>query len=198
MTLPASYFEYPFRRPGMDHARYAYSNLFERKPVQWPGGARVALWIVPTLEFFPLDMAPKGVKPPGGLERPYPDYWNYTLRDYGNRVGFARIFRALEERGLQASVAMSSRLAERYPHVLQEVNRLGFELRRARHRHESHPHERSFQGGRARVGPAFALDPAQAVGSAGQRVVFAGLFREPRHARSGRRRGLRVRLRLGQ
>ena len=72
MTLPATYFEYPFRRPGMDHARYAYSNLFKRKPVQWPDGARVALWIVPTLEFFPLDMAPKGVKPPGGLERPYP------------------------------------------------------------------------------------------------------------------------------
>ena len=97
-------------------------------PCIWPDGARIALWIVPTLEFFPLDMAPKGVKPPGGLERPYPDYWNYTLRDYGNRVGFARIFRALEERGLKASVAMSSRLAERYPHVLQEVNRLGFEL----------------------------------------------------------------------
>ena len=127
MRLPASYFEYPYRRPGMDHERYAYSNLFARKPVAWPGGARIALWIVPTLEFFPLDMAPK-VKPPGGLERPFPDYWNYTLRDYGNRVGFARIFRALERRGLKASVAMSSRLAERYPHILNEVKRLGFEL----------------------------------------------------------------------
>jgi peptidoglycan/xylan/chitin deacetylase (PgdA/CDA1 family) len=112
----------------MDHDRYGYSNLFERSPVAWPNGARVALWIVPALEFFPLDMAPKGVRPPGSLDRPYPDYWNYTLRDYGNRVGFARIFRALERRGLKASVAMSSRLAERYPHVLQEVNRFGFEL----------------------------------------------------------------------
>jgi peptidoglycan/xylan/chitin deacetylase (PgdA/CDA1 family) len=128
VTLPKSYFDYPFRRPGMDHERYAYSNLFERKPMQWPGGARVALWIVPTLEFFPLDMAAKAVKPAGGLERPYPDYWNYTLRDYGNRVGFARIFRALASRKLKASVAMSSRLGERYPHVVQEVNRLGFEL----------------------------------------------------------------------
>jgi allantoinase len=128
VSLPPSYFDYPYRRPGMDHARYAYSNLFQRNPVAWPGGARIALWIVPTLEFFPLDMAPKAVKPPGGLERPFPDYWNYTLRDYGNRVGFARIFRALESRGLKASVAMSSRLAERYPHVLREVSRLGFEL----------------------------------------------------------------------
>jgi allantoinase len=128
VTLPSTYFDYPFRRPGMDHDRYAYSNLFKRKLVLWPDQARIALWIVPTLEFFPLDMAPKGVKPSGGLERPFPDYWNYTLRDYGNRVGFARIFRALEARGLKASVAMSSRLAERYPHVLQEVSRLGFEL----------------------------------------------------------------------
>jgi peptidoglycan/xylan/chitin deacetylase (PgdA/CDA1 family) len=128
VSLPSSYFDYPYRRPGMDHDRYSYSNLFNRKPVVWPDQARVALWIVPTLEFFPLDMAPKGVKPPGGLERPYPDYWNYTLRDYGNRVGFARVFRALESRGLKVSVPMSARLAERYPHVLDEVNRLGFEL----------------------------------------------------------------------
>ena len=41
-TLPAAYFEYPFRRPGMDHTRYAYSNLFERKPVTWPNGADLA------------------------------------------------------------------------------------------------------------------------------------------------------------
>ena len=128
MNLPSDYFDYPYRRPGMDHDRYAYSNLFKRKPVIWPDRARIALWIVPTLEFFPLSMASKAVKPPGGLERPYPDYWNYTLRDYGNRVGFARIFRALERRGLKATVAMSARLAERYPHVLQEVNRLKFEL----------------------------------------------------------------------
>ena len=128
MTLPENYFTYPFRRPGMDHEWYEYSNLFERKPVQWPEGARVALWIVPTLELFPLDMSSKAVRPQGGIDRPYPDFWNYTLRDYGNRVGFARIFRALERRGLPATVAMSSRLAERYPHIVQEVNRLGHEL----------------------------------------------------------------------
>ena len=54
LALPASYFEYRFRRPGMDHDRYAYSNLFQRQPVRWPNGARIALWIVPTLEHFPL------------------------------------------------------------------------------------------------------------------------------------------------
>jgi peptidoglycan/xylan/chitin deacetylase (PgdA/CDA1 family) len=112
----------------MDHDRYHYANLFKRKPVTWPGGARVALWIVPTLELFPLDMAPERVRPPGGLERPYPDYWNYTLRDYGLRVGAARILRALEQRGLKASVAMSAGLVARYPHWLHEARRLEHEI----------------------------------------------------------------------
>ena len=128
MTLPDSYLSYPHRRAGMDHERYAYSPLFKRRPVVWPGGARVALWIVPTLELFPLDMTSGAIKPPGGLERPYPDYWNYTLRDYGNRVGAARIFRALEQRGLKASVAMSAGLVARYPHLMTDVRRHGHEL----------------------------------------------------------------------
>jgi len=88
MTMPRSYFEYPHRRPGMDHDRYGYDNLFSHKPVQWPSGARVALVVVPVLEWYPLNMYedPAAVKIPGGMDRPYPDYWNYTMRDYGTRV----------------------------------------------------------------------------------------------------------------
>jgi len=128
MTLPDAYLRYPLRRRGMDHDRYAYSRLFARKPVSWPGNARVALWIVPTLELFPLDMAIGSVKPAGALDRPYPDLWNYTLRDYGNRVGAARILRALETRGLKASVAMSAGLAARYPHLVRDCVGLGHEI----------------------------------------------------------------------
>ena len=128
MTLPADYLVYPYRRPGMDHDRYAYSNLFARKPVEWPGGARVALWLVPALEFFPLDMTGKPFMAPGGMGRGAPDYWNYTLRDYGNRVGVFRIFHALDTRGLKASVAVNSRVAERYPFLVDEVTRRGWEV----------------------------------------------------------------------
>ncbi len=122
------YLDYPRRREGMDHDRYTYSRLFERKPVQWPGGARVALWIVPTLELFPLDATSPRVKPLGALDRPYPDYWNYTLRDYGNRVGAARIFRALRQRALKASVAMSSGNVCKYPHLVREAVADGHEI----------------------------------------------------------------------
>ena len=88
----------------------------------------MALWIVPALELFPLDMTGKPFMAPGGMGRGSPDYWNYTLRDYGNRVGAFRIFQALDERGLKASVPVSSRLAERHPFLVDEVTRRGWEI----------------------------------------------------------------------
>ena len=43
--LPDSYFDYPWRRRGLDHDRFPHRNLPQAKPVEWPGKARVALWI---------------------------------------------------------------------------------------------------------------------------------------------------------
>ena len=62
------------------------------------------------------------------MTRPYPDYWNFTLRDYGNRVGIYRILRALDSRGLRASVAFNSRAAERDRFLLDQVVRRGWEI----------------------------------------------------------------------
>jgi peptidoglycan/xylan/chitin deacetylase (PgdA/CDA1 family) len=126
MTVDAAYLHYAHRRAAMDHDRYGRDNVFAREPVRWPGGARVALWLVPLVEFFPLDM-PLNVAP-GGMTRPYPDYWNYTLRDYGNRVGIYRILRALDERGFRASVAFNSRAAARDRFLVEQVTRRGWEL----------------------------------------------------------------------
>ncbi len=128
MTWQDDYVRYGRRRAGMEHGRYDYSNLFARKPLTWPGGARVALWIVPTVQFYPMNMTPKPFMPIGGMERPQPDYWNYTLRDYGNRIGIFRIFRALAERNLKASVAVNSRAAERYPAIMREIKRNAWEV----------------------------------------------------------------------
>ena len=42
MPLDPSYLEYPHRSYGMDHGRYDWSMLTDRKPVEWPGGKRLA------------------------------------------------------------------------------------------------------------------------------------------------------------
>jgi allantoinase len=74
MSLPRSYLEYPRRKAGMDHDRFEYRSLFDRGPVQWPDGARVALVVVPVLEWFPLDIMAGAtpVRVTGAMERPYP------------------------------------------------------------------------------------------------------------------------------
>lgn len=126
MTVDPAYLSYPHRRPGMDHDRYPRDSVFAREALRWPDGARVALWLMPLVEFFPLDMPLNAA--PGGMTRPYPDYWNYTLRDYGNRVGIYRILRALDARGLRASVAFNARAAARERFLLDQVTRRGWEV----------------------------------------------------------------------
>ena len=128
MSLPDEYLRYRQRRYGMDQERYAWTMQPDRPPVAWPRGARVALWVVPALEFFPLNQLAEPFKAPGGMVTPYPDLRHYTLRDYGNRVGVFRVFKVLDKLGIKASVAVNSRVAERYPFLIEEVNRRGWEI----------------------------------------------------------------------
>lgn len=128
MAVDPSYMTYPNRRAGMDHDLYDASFLPDRAPVLWPGGRRLAVWLVPVVQVFPLNMAPKPLVPPGGMTRPYPDYWNYTLQDYGNRVGIYRILDALAARGLRSSAAVSGALADKYPDLLRDLGSAGCEI----------------------------------------------------------------------
>lgn len=122
------YLKYPRRRYGMDHDRYEWSMLPRREKIVWPNGARVALWVVPALEWFPLDMKGQPFKPPGALQNAYPDLRHYTLRDYGNRVGVFRIMKALDRHGIRASVAVNAAVALRYPALLQEIASRNWEI----------------------------------------------------------------------
>ena len=126
--LPADYMDYPLRRYGMDHERYEWSMLPQRQKVAWPNNARVALWVVPALEWFPLNMAGVPFKPPGAMQTAYPDFRHYTLRDYGNRVGIYRIMKALQQHGIPATVAVNAAVAVRYPALIQQCNQQGWEI----------------------------------------------------------------------
>lgn len=128
MPMPDDYLKYPARHYGMDHDRYEWSDLFKRKPIVWPNGAKIALSIVTHVQHFPLDMPSKPFKAPGALSMPYPDFRYYTNRDYGNRVGIFRILRLLSEKGLRTSFAINGIIAQRYPAVLKAVVAGGHEV----------------------------------------------------------------------
>ncbi|MCZ0963608.1 polysaccharide deacetylase family protein [Paracoccus benzoatiresistens] len=128
MSLPEGYLDYPARRHGMDHDRYDWSDMFARKPIAWPDGARIALSIVTHVQHFPLDMPAKPFKAPGALSMPYPDFRYFTNRDYGNRIGVFRILRLLAEKGLRTSFAVNGCIATRYPALLDAVAAGGHEV----------------------------------------------------------------------
>ncbi|MEN7342994.1 MAG: polysaccharide deacetylase family protein [Pseudomonadota bacterium] len=121
MPLDKSYFDYPHRTYGMDHDHYDWSMLTERKPVEWPGGHKLAVWVNVALQYFPLNQRGEPFPPPGGMTTVYPDLRHFTLRDYGNRVGIFRVLKALDRFGLRASFAINSRLAERTPYLIRRI-----------------------------------------------------------------------------
>lgn len=128
MSLPKDYLEYPHRSYGMDHDRYDWSMLGDRKPVTWPGDAKLALWVNVSLQHFPLDQQGKPFAPPGGMTMPYPDLRHFSLRDYGNRVGVYRILDALDRFNVTATFSINGQLAERAPSLIKRINDGGSEI----------------------------------------------------------------------
>src|SRR5262245_27887609 len=102
MSVLVDYFAYPRRRPGVDHDRFPHRYLVDAPTVAWPGGAKLALWVTVHVEHFPMDMSAKPFLPIGGIERSYQAGWEYTMRDYGNRVGVFRVMKILDKHGLRA------------------------------------------------------------------------------------------------
>lgn len=128
MTLNDDYLTYPSRRYGMDHNLYEWTDVFERPPVRWPNDARVALSITPLLQWFPLRTSAAPFRARGGMQMPYPDLRHYSGRDYGNRIGIFRILDVLKSLNLPASVALNSTIAQRYPILIEHLQKHGVEF----------------------------------------------------------------------
>ncbi len=109
---------------------FPYLPAHRRPPLAWPGGARIALWVNPNVEFFGLDDAMPGnvnERIPRDHAR-IPNVRNWSLRDYGNRVGVWRLMRTLTRYGIRASAALNSEVCDHPPEIIEEACRLQWEL----------------------------------------------------------------------
>jgi peptidoglycan/xylan/chitin deacetylase (PgdA/CDA1 family) len=104
---------------------FPYSPIISRPALKWPDGARVALWVVPNVEFFSL--AEKVPPAAGGSGGPVPDVPAWAIRDYGNRVGIFRLMGVLDRHGIRATVALNSELCAQHPEIIAEGNRRHWE-----------------------------------------------------------------------
>ena len=101
---------------------YPYSPLPERPPLRLPNGARVALWVIPNVEVFPID------EPIGRAGPEVPNVPAFAMRDYGARVGVWRIAEVLCKHGVRATVALNSEVCDVYPQIVAAGVELGWEF----------------------------------------------------------------------
>jgi allantoinase len=126
--LPDEHLNYPLRRYGMDHDRYDWSIMPRRPRVQWPDSAHLAVWVVVPLTWYPLTMAPQPRPPAGYFDDPYPNFRDYTHRDYGNRIGAFRVMDVLDQFGIRPTAPTNAAVCERYPELVREAVRRHWEI----------------------------------------------------------------------
>ena len=105
----------------MQTDRYPYSPIVERPPLKWPNGARVALCVVPNIECFHID------KPLNRESPQLPDVQNYSLRDYGARVGVFRMMDVLDRYAIRASAVLNTDVCEAYPAIIEHGKKRDWE-----------------------------------------------------------------------
>jgi len=96
---------------------FPYQAIVDRPPVAWSNGAHVAVWVIPNIEHFHIEIGD-----------PAPDIRNFSRRDYGNRVGVWRLIEVLAKHAIRGTVALNGEVARYYPRIMREVTGLGWEL----------------------------------------------------------------------
>jgi allantoinase len=104
---------------------FPYSPIIERPKQRWPNGARIAVWLIPNIEFFALDEQVPAAAGGGGK---VPDIPSWTVRDYGNRIGVFRIMDVLDRYKMRGTVALNSELCAEHPQIIRECIKRDWEL----------------------------------------------------------------------
>jgi peptidoglycan/xylan/chitin deacetylase (PgdA/CDA1 family) len=96
---------------------FPYQAIVDRPRITWPNGASVAVWVIPNIEHFHIEIGSNA-----------PDIRNHSRRDYGNRVGVWRIMETLAKHNVRGTVALNAEVGRFYPRIMEEVTKLRWEL----------------------------------------------------------------------
>lgn len=116
--------------PGPDHDIHGYAPQPARPDFLWPGGRRVAVYILLHVEHTEIVPPPDAYRDPrfrGAWFTGTPDWHSHSYRDYGNRIGAWRILDLLDALKLPASVAVNTLAARRHPELIAACAQRGFE-----------------------------------------------------------------------
>jgi allantoinase len=105
--------------------RLRYDPIAERRRFRWSNGARLAVWVIPNIEYFAIDKPGTSIRSnPAPLK---PDIPNHSWREYGPRVGVWRLMDLMEKLRVPGSVALNAAVCDQYPAILEATRKLDWE-----------------------------------------------------------------------
>jgi peptidoglycan/xylan/chitin deacetylase (PgdA/CDA1 family) len=110
-----------------DYGPYPYVPINRRPKWKWPNGARLAIWVAPNLEFFPLTR-PLAANPMQKTPEKAPTIRTWGVRDYGNRVGVFRLMDLLSKYGIRATASLNADLCDQHPQIVEDALKLEWEF----------------------------------------------------------------------
>ena len=111
--------------PVAGHGRFAYRSILDRPDYEWPGGARLAVYLGFNIEHFAFG---EGLGAKIGPTSPEPDVLNYAWREYGNRVGAWRCLEQFDRLGLPTAAILNTALYDHCPELVAAFRARGDEL----------------------------------------------------------------------
>ncbi len=92
----------------------------QRPKLEWPDGARVAVWVLPNIEHYEYQPEFTNVRT-SWPRMPAPDVLGYGVRDYGNRVGVWRMFDIFDKHNVTCTVSLNFGIIEHYPDIWEAM-----------------------------------------------------------------------------
>ncbi|WP_333845415.1 polysaccharide deacetylase family protein [Limnohabitans sp.] len=110
-------------------ARAPYSAIVDRPKLQLPHNGRMWVWLIVNVEHWSIERAmPRTVLSPPMGQPLLPDLPNWAWHEYGMRVGFWRLYDALNQRGIVPTMATNGIVCESYPRIVESAMKKDWEI----------------------------------------------------------------------
>lgn len=109
--------------------RIPYEAFVDRPRLALPGGARVAVWFILNVEEWSIERPMPRTVLSAPMGQPLmPDLPNWAWHEYGMRVGFWRLHKALTSRNLPVTMALNGNVVHSYPRIAEAAREAGWEF----------------------------------------------------------------------
>ena len=110
-------------------ARAPYSAIVDRPVLKLPDNGRMQVWVIVNVEHWSIERAmPRTVLSPPMGQPLLPDLPNWAWHEYGMRVGFWRLYDALNQRGIVPTMATNGIVCDSYPRIVEAALKKDWEI----------------------------------------------------------------------